>query len=82
MNSIGAFTTTPGFKYRIEDDNGNLCPTGTEGEIVVYSPVRMINYLKDKGLVPVTWVSCRLEYRHNVQSCHEVPLNKLFPLSD
>ena len=66
MNSVGAFTTTPDFKYRIEDTDGNICPIGTAGEIVVYSPVRMINYLKDKGQDPVTWVSCRWEYRHNM----------------
>ena len=56
MNTIGRFTTTPGFKYRIVDDNGHDCKQGMPGEIVVYSPTGMINYLKDKGKPPVKWV--------------------------
>lgn len=55
-NSVGRFTTSPGFEYQIEDDNGNECPIGTPGELVAYSPLRMINYLKDKDKDPATWV--------------------------
>ena len=57
MTSVGKFTHSEGFKYRIEDENGQECPNGVPGEIVVFSPVRMQNYLKDIGNEPVTWVS-------------------------
>ena len=56
MKSVGSFTISPGYKYRIEDENGNDCPVGTVGEISALSPLRMLNYLKDKNENPATWV--------------------------
>ena len=57
MKSVGSFTSSPGFQYRITDDNGMECPQGMAGEISVLSPLRMLNYVKDKACDPVTWVS-------------------------
>lgn len=57
MKSVGTFTISPGFKYRVEDDNGKECAVGSTGEIVVFSPLRMLNYMEDRNNDPVTWVS-------------------------
>lgn len=56
MKSLGSFTIAPGFSYRIEDENGKECDVGTPGEIVILSPLRMVNYLTDKDNAPASWV--------------------------
>ena len=50
-NSVGQMTNTPGFKSRIENENGNECAVDVPGEIVALSIVRMFNYLKIKMMV-------------------------------
>ena len=54
--SVGRTCQDPEFKIKIEDEDGNECPTGEAGELVVYSPFRMINYLTDKEKDPVSWI--------------------------
>ena len=59
--SVGRFTTCEGFEFKIEDENGNECKVGEPGEIVVLSPLRMLNYLKNRNDPPTSWVSTDLK---------------------
>merc|ERR1719378_366724 len=56
MRTVGKLTTIKGYDYRIENKNGNKCPVGETGEIVALSPMRIINYLKDKDQPPIDWI--------------------------
>ena len=54
--SVGRFTISNSFQFKIVE-NGKTLPKGNIGEVVVKSPLGMINYLHEKDQPPIEWVS-------------------------
>ena len=54
--SVGRFTISNSFQFKIVE-NGKMLQKGIIGEVVVKSPLGMINYLNDKHDPPIEWVN-------------------------
>ena len=54
--SVGRFTISSSFQFKIVE-NGKTLPKGNIGEVVVKSPLGMINYLQEKDHPPIEWVN-------------------------
>ena len=54
--STGKFTTSDGFKFKIVNWKNQEVKKGETGTVMVLSPLKMINYLHEKGQKSVEWV--------------------------
>ena len=54
--TVGRKVTDKDFKVKILDQNGNEVPTGQVGQIVIKTPLQMINYLSNMNDKPIDWI--------------------------